>query len=214
MKSILESEYPTLINAVETELCEASALSGIQEKRCDTFEVLKLALKNNKSFTWLENVARDAYLSKYKNVHSSMITWRDLEELQDRNMYPWPLPEGAKCRTPGCKIQQHPDVSEYIVHCCKACAMREYRQMTNWHCGDDAQSQSEWLRWKHGPNCASGIDYDWETEDQSEVVHARKRHDTNKRAASSQGCDSHQSGAVMPDGTAPKKYQLFPYIHT
>ena len=163
MKSILEGEYPSLIKTVETELKFANALKGIQEKRCDTFEVLKWALKNNKSFTWLENVASDAYHSNYKDIHSSMITWHNLEELQDRNLYPWPLPEGAKCRTPGCKLQQHPNVNEYMFHCCKACAMHEYRQMTNWHCGDDAQSKSDLLQWKHGPKCASGIDYGWET---------------------------------------------------
>ena len=131
-----------------------------------------------------------------------MITWHDLEELQDRNLYPWPLPEGAKCRTPGCKIQQHPNVNEYMFNCCKACAMHEYRQMTNLYFGDDAQSNSDWLRWKHGPKCAGGIDYEWETDVQSEVVHARKRHDTNKGATSSQGYYNHQSGAVVPDETA------------
>ena len=126
MKSILDGEYPTFINAAEIDLSEARALSGIQVKRDDTFDVLKWALKNNKHFTWLESCARDAYLSKYKNIHSSMITWRDLEELHERHKYPWPLPEGTKCRTPGCKMTQHPDVGTYMFHCCKACAMREY----------------------------------------------------------------------------------------
>ena len=81
--------------------------------------------------------------------------------------------------------------------------------MTNWYFGDDAHSISDWLRWKHGPKFAGGIEYDWETDVQSEVVHARKRHDTNKGAASSQGYYNHQSGAVVPDGTAPNNTNCF-----
>ena len=142
LKSILDGEYPTLINALEIEISKAIALSGMQGRSYDTCDALKWALKNNRHFTGLEKFARDADFSKYKNIHSGMITWRDLEELHERNKYPWPPPEGAKCHTPGCNIQQHPDVGAYMFHCCKACAMREYKQMTNWHWGDDALSES------------------------------------------------------------------------
>ena len=81
MKSTLDGQYPTLINTAEMELREAIAMSGIQEKHYETFDVLKWALKNNKHFTWLESCARDAYFSKYKNIHSSMITWHYLDEM-------------------------------------------------------------------------------------------------------------------------------------
>ena len=65
-----------------------------------TLDVLYWATKC-KDHTYLEEATKDLYFGKYKDIHSSLHTWKDLMDMEDDNTCLWLNQEGTKCRTPG-----------------------------------------------------------------------------------------------------------------
>ena len=130
-----------------------------------TFDVLFGATKS-KDHGYLEEATKNLYFGKYRDLHSSLYTRKDLMDMEGDNKRPWPNQEGTKCRTPGCSKKQRWNTNEYRNYCCKAFPMHAWRYITNWHAGDDPATSKRWIAMQHGPKCDDGPKSEGDKEDE------------------------------------------------